>query len=367
VGHIGNEGVKRLTSAVDGITCKEGDVPFCKICAKAKIQRLPFPKSTENRAEIPLERIHTDICGLINHGYKNFKYFITFIDDFSRFAYVFPMWLRSEAIHYFKIYKNLVENQQNVKIKILRSNNAPEYKEGDFKRFLIESGIRHEFTAPYSPQQNGVAECYNCTLTEMARSMLIDAKLPGFFWNFAVEWANHIKNRVTHKALPPSTTPYQLFTGKRPNISYFHPFGAHCFSKIMTPTWKFEEKAEEGFYLGYSPSSKAHIFWDKRGCTPQTRRDLIFSESDPGKLPASVGEEQTSDISLDVYTPLFEDPVRELSEDADNPKGGQMRRWEPPYLIILMTHKPSVNPPMVSVNPQTITIGNWGGITQTNE
>jgi transposase InsO family protein len=330
VGHLGVEGVKRLTTAVDGILCQDGDIPFCEVCAKAKIQRLPFPKSTETRTEAPLERIHTDICGPIYCGYSKFRYFITFIDDYSRFSFVYCMRKRSEALHYFKLFKNLVENQHNTKIKILRSDNAPEYKEGEFKQQLIRDGIKHEITAPYSPQQNGVAERYNRTLTEMARSMLIDAKLPGFFWNFAVDWANHIKNRVTHKALPQNITPYQLFTGSRPNISYFRPFGAKCFAKIMTPTSKFEPRGEEGYCLGYSPNSKAYIFWNKRGKIPQTRRDLIFSHADMGLEVgnAGAGEDTASiEVPLDAYTPLFDDPVRELVEaQSDNPKKGHMRR-----------------------------------------
>jgi transposase InsO family protein len=137
VGHIGDDGVKRLPSAVDGISLSGGDSPFCEPCAMAKIKRFPFNKSTDRRATAPLGWVHTDICGPITTGYPNYKYFITFIDDYSRYAHVYPMKTRAEAHEKFSIYKALVENQHNTSIKVLRSDNAPEYTEGAFHNIIV--------------------------------------------------------------------------------------------------------------------------------------------------------------------------------------------------------------------------------------
>jgi transposase InsO family protein len=309
VGHPNEEGVKGLTKAVDGITLLDGDIPFCDPCVMGKITRLPFPKKTENRATAPLGRIHTDIACPSEKGYRDTKYFITFIDDFSRYAYVYTMKKRSEAVEKFKHFKALVENQHNTSIKILRSDNAPEYTEGEFQKVLSDAGIHHETTTPHSPQQNGVAERYNRTLGEMARTMIFDANLSSFFWPFAVKCANHLKNRITHSSLPPNKTPYELFTGTRPNLSYLHPFGAPCFSKILGQVSKFAPRAEPGLFLGYANGAKAYIFWSNRSKSHYTRRDLVFPKT-TGIEQKGTGEEP----SYDVYTPLFENPLQEALE-----------------------------------------------------
>jgi hypothetical protein len=275
VGHPGEEGVKRLTHAVEGIEVLEGDLSFCDTCAKAKIARLPFPKTTLTRATQPLERIHTDIC-TIGSGYNNYKYFITFIDDYSRFTHIYLLRKKSEAPKAFLEFKALAENQQGSKIKILRCDNAPEFTEGTFKEILERSGIKLETTNPYSPQQNGVAERYNRTVTEMGRAMLIDAGLSTFFWPLAIECANHVKNRITHSSLEPNTTPYKAFTGNKPNISYFRIFGSKCFSPIFSHQHKMAAKGSEGIFMGYAPRAKGYLFWDKTKRDIYVRRDLIF-------------------------------------------------------------------------------------------
>jgi hypothetical protein len=316
VGHISDEGVKRLPGAVDGITLSSGDVPFCEPCAMAKIKRLPFKKSTETRATAPLGRVHTDICGPIATGYPNYRYFITFID--LRYAHVYPMKTRAEAKDKFTIYKALVENQHNTSIKVIRSDNAPEYTEGRFKEIIIKAGIHHETTTPYSPQQNGVAERYNRTLAEMSRSMLLEQGLATYYWPFAVDTANHLKNRITHKSLLPDTTPYELFKGAHPNISYFRPFGSKCYSRIMLSTGKFTAKGEEGRFLGYAPGSKSYIFWSKRSNAPYHRRDLLFPTNSELFEHAGAGEDSTSSTSelYDAYAPLFDNPTLEHVEES---------------------------------------------------
>jgi transposase InsO family protein len=318
VGHISDEGVKRLPGAVDGIELSNGDVPFCEPCAMAKIKRLPFKKNTETRATAPLGRVHTDICGPIT-TYPNYKYFITFIDDYSRYAHVYPMKSRAEAHEKFAIYKALVENQHNTSIKVLRSDNAPEYTEGKFKDILNKAGIHHETTTPYSPQQNGVSERYNRTLAEMSRSMLLERGLPSYYWPFAVDTANHIKNRITHKSLPSNTTPYELFKGCRPNLAYFRPFGSKCYSRLMDKTGKFAAKGEEGLFFGYAPGSKSYIFWSKRAKAPFHRRDILFPK-DSGLFDlADAGEDSSSFKDLyDAYAPLFENPTLEHLEENNN-------------------------------------------------
>ncbi|GJT67365.1 retrovirus-related pol polyprotein from transposon TNT 1-94 [Tanacetum coccineum] len=139
----------------------------------AKLTRTPF-KSVKRTTE-PLDMIHTDICDLkslpTNGGNK---YFITFIDDCTKYCYVYLLKSKDEAIDKFVLYKTKVENQLGKKIKVVRSDKGGEYV-APFAELYAKHGIRHKFTAPYSPQQNGIAERKNRTLKEMVTAMLISS------------------------------------------------------------------------------------------------------------------------------------------------------------------------------------------------
>ena len=100
------------------------------------------------------------------------RYFVTFIDDCTRFCYVYLLKTKDEALHYFKVYKVEVENQLEKKIKRLRSNRGGEYFSNEFSEFCAVHGIIHERTPPYSPQSNGIAERKNRTLTDLVNVML---------------------------------------------------------------------------------------------------------------------------------------------------------------------------------------------------
>ena len=139
--------------------------------------RLPFDKA--KRAFFPVELIHSDICGPMNmrarHGAQ---YFITFIDDFTRFGHVYLISHRSKPLNCFKRYKTLVENQLNTKIKSLQIDRGREYLSGLFKAYCDEKGIARQHTIPYMTQQNSVVERRNMTLLDMVRSMMAQEKLP---------------------------------------------------------------------------------------------------------------------------------------------------------------------------------------------
>jgi transposase InsO family protein len=114
--------------------------------------------------------------GLLTRGGK--RYFMTFIDDASRFCYIYLLKSKDEALHYFKIYKSEIENQLERKIKRLHDNHGGEYTSNDFTQFYVEHGIIHEVTPPYSPQSNGVAEKKNQILTDLVNVMLESVGMP---------------------------------------------------------------------------------------------------------------------------------------------------------------------------------------------
>jgi hypothetical protein len=137
----------------------------CQVCVQSKQPHKPY-KAAEARNLAPLDLIHSDLCEMneiLTKGGK--RYFITFIDDSTRFCYVYLLKSKDEGLYYFKAYKAEVENQLERKIKRLRSDHGREYFSGHFSDFCVEHGIIHERTPPYSPESNGVAERKNHTLT----------------------------------------------------------------------------------------------------------------------------------------------------------------------------------------------------------
>ena len=156
----------------------------------------------------PLDLIHSDICDLkLIQTRGGNKYFITLVDDNTKYCYVYLLKTKAEAIEKFVLYKNEVENQLNKKIKVLRSDRGGEY-ESPFVDFCAQYGIIHETTAPYSPQTNGVVERKNCTLKEMMNAMLISSDLPQNMWGETILSANYLLNKIPKKI--EEKTPYEL-------------------------------------------------------------------------------------------------------------------------------------------------------------
>jgi hypothetical protein len=138
---------------------------LCKHCLQGKQTRTKF-KSKEYSTKKPLEIVHTDLCGPTRtKGLNGEQYFMLLIDDYTRMTAVFFLKKKSEAFEHFKIYKEMVETKTDLKIKCLRSNNGGEFTSKEFMDFCSEHGIKRQFSAARTPQQNGVVERKNRTST----------------------------------------------------------------------------------------------------------------------------------------------------------------------------------------------------------
>ena len=178
-----------------------------------------------------LQLIHSDVCDpMQTESIGGRSYFVTFIDDYSRCCAVYFLKHKSEVFEKFKEFEAIVTNECNDGIKTLRINNGGEYLSDEFKTYLISKRICHEMSAPYTPQQNGIAERMNRTLMESAHSMLSHAHLPYKFWAEAVSTAAFVRNRTA--IVERKMTPYERWYSKQPNISQLKVFGCICYALI---------------------------------------------------------------------------------------------------------------------------------------
>ncbi len=177
-----------------------------------------------------------------------------------------------------KAYKALVENQTDMKIKTLRSNNGGEFVSKKFDNFLHECGIQQQASAPYTPQQNGVVERANRTIMECARSMIRAQGLDLEFWAEVVNTVVYIKNRCPTKALE-SKTPQEACTGRKPDVSHLRVFGCKAFAHILDEKRsKLESKSVPCVFLGYYEGSKAYRLMCVETKSIIKSQDVVFLE-----------------------------------------------------------------------------------------
>ncbi|GKC80131.1 retrotransposon protein, putative, ty1-copia subclass, partial [Tanacetum coccineum] len=216
--HISKKRIEKLQQ--EGLLKSTDDESFdqCVSCLSGKMTRKSFPHRPKRATDL-LGIILTDVCGPLRHvSRQGASYFITFMDDYSCYGYVYLLKHKHEVFETFKMFKNEVENQLGKTIKAFRSDRGGEYISQEFKDYLKACGIVQQLTPSYIPQHNGVSERRNHALLDMVRSMMNLTTLPLSFWDYALESTTHILNMVpTNKV---DKTPYELWYGKVLNLSY---------------------------------------------------------------------------------------------------------------------------------------------------
>ena len=233
----------------------------------------------DSRATTILERVHTDVCGPFSvASTTKHRYYVIFVDDFSRKCWIFFMQKKSDTFAKFCEFKALVEKESGKKVIALRSDNGGEFISAEFKEFCSAEGIRRELIAPHNPQQNGVAERKNRTIVGAARAMLHDQGLPLHLWDEACNTAVYVQNRCPHKVLGMST-PEEAYSGKRLDISHLRIFGSPVYMHVTKDARrKLDPTAEVGIFVGYNdtPHNYRVYFSDSRKTV--VRRDIKFQE-----------------------------------------------------------------------------------------
>jgi hypothetical protein len=233
----------------------------------------------------PLELLYMDLFGPIAYiSIGGSKYCLVIVDDYSRFTWVFFLHEKLQTQETLKGFLRRAQNEFGLRIKKIRSDNGTKFKNSQIEGFLEEEGIKHEFSSPYTPQQNGVVERKNRTILDMARTMLNEYKTSDRFWAEAVNTACYAINRLyLHRIL--KKTSYELLTGKKPNISYFRVFGSKFFILIKRGRKsKFAPKAVEGFLLGYDSNTRAYRVFNKSSGLVEVSCDIVFDETNGSQV-----------------------------------------------------------------------------------
>ncbi|KAI3809285.1 hypothetical protein L1987_25256 [Smallanthus sonchifolius] len=257
LGHISKARIKRLQS--EGILESTGQDSFedCKSCLAGKLTKGSFTGIGE-RAKDLLGLIHTDVCGPFRNMSRNHKrYFVSFIDDYSRYAYVYLMKHKRETFEKFKEFQNEMENQLGKTIKTLRSDRGSEYLNTEFINHLNERGIVSQPTPPGTPQLNGVIERRNRTLLNMVRSMMCRTNLPHSFWSYALMTAACIVNLAPTKKV--NKTPYEIWHGSKPNLSYLRVWGCDAYVTSDSDD-KLDPRGEKVVFVGYYNRSGYYFY-----------------------------------------------------------------------------------------------------------
>ena len=232
----------------------------CDACQKGKQTRKHFNLKNHVSTSKPLELLHMDLFGpsrTMSLGGN--LYALVVADDFSRFTWTLFLHSKKEAYPEFKKLTKRLQNTCCSNIGAIRSDHGGEFKNEKFICFCNKLGIFHNFSAPRTPQQNGVVERKNRSVEELARTILNDSALPKCFWADVVSTACYVMNRVLIRPML-KKTPYELLNGRKPNIGHLKFFGCKCYilNNGKDSLGKFDAKSDKGIFLGYFLSSYAY-------------------------------------------------------------------------------------------------------------
>jgi len=267
---------------------------------------------------------------ILSHAHS--KYFVTFIDDYSRFTWVYFIRSKCEVLSVFKTFLAYIETQFSTGIKVLRSDSGGEYMSRDFHELLLQKGIISHRSCPYTPQQNGAAECKNRHLLDVTRTLLLDSSVPSKFWVETLSTAVYLINCLPSQVLNFNSLYYRLYH-EAPSYSDLHTFGCVCFVHLPSnERHKLSAQSAKCAFLGYSISHKGFVCYDLSCSKFRVSRNVVFFENQyffPTATPAA------SSLHAPIL-PHFED-----ASSFERFKPGIMYERRRPILALPETNPPS--------------------------
>jgi hypothetical protein len=340
MGHMSYQALKRYSDFVKGIALNPFTDPAqtpCAGCELRKQSRTSFPGSSK-RSDQRLRIVHSDLAGpLQTRSIQGSSYIATFIDDYSRHGVVYFLKTKDQCAAVFKKFLAWAENQTTDHLLALHSDHGGEYISRAMRSILDQKGIVHKLTMPHSPQQNGVAERWNCTILDKARAMLHSAGLSLGFWECAVDTAVHTYNRTPTRTIG-WHTPHKLWTdGHVPDVSYFRIFGCKVYVHTTEDKRKkLDPRSIEMTLIGYEPGSKGYRLWNSHTRSIVLSRDVTCNER-------SFPYKEIGQTTVAPSKPVVSDgPVTIHYNMPDNSDGGPAPRIPtPPTLPTTPAQRPT--------------------------
>ena len=327
-GHVGYSGIKMLldNQLVEGLQIDmNSPKPGCVACTEAKLSVAPYGPAKGRQTKIG-ELTHMDLWGKYDvasiHGNQ---YYLLLIDDAAQYITVEFLKTKDQAAQKIKNYMTYLKAQSKTPSAI-RADRGTEFVNENLRNWCQSQGIELQVTAPYSPSQNGVAERMNRTLVELARAMLTAADLPEFLWEPAVAHAAYLRN-MSYTKPRANTMPYQLWHGRKPNVSHLREFGAPVWVLLQGQRVqrKMLPKSQRKAYVGYNEGSKSIMYYNAATRNILTSRNFRFlSKADPSP-PEELGIELSAPLEGE-NGPLCEgereDSTRSATQktSTDNPR-----------------------------------------------
>ena len=321
LGHVSVSRLRFLVSSGALGHVNTSDISDCSGCKLAKFSALPFNKSV-SYSVAPFDIIHSDVWGPAPVSTKGGStYYVSFIDDYTRYTWVYLMKRRSDFFGIYNNFRALVKTQHSAVIKCFRCDLGGEYTSNDFTQLLASDGTIHQSSCTDTPEQNGLAERKHRHIVETARSLLLSAEVPSIFWGEAVLTAVYVINRIP-TALTSGMSPFEKLYGHPPNYSALRVFGCTCF--VLRPHVernKLGSKSAICVFLGYGIGQKGYRCYDPVSQKLYVSRHVTFLEHIPFySIPAKTHDVTKSDIRLiDPFGIDIEVPVPDSSMPSGVP------------------------------------------------
>jgi hypothetical protein len=258
----------------------ESDLVYAP-CCHGKMITASHSSVNTMMTEQPRQLLHMDNVGPSRvHSMGCKWYVLVIVDDYSRYSWVFFIESKDEVFEHFQRLALRLNNEHPNCLKVIHSDNGIEFRNVSFEQFCLEHGIDQQFSAPRVPQQNRVMEQKNCTLDEMARTMLDEHRTPRRFWADAISTACYVSNRIfLHSIL--HLTPFELHFSRKPFVSHLRPFGYKCFVLKCGNLDKFESCFSDGILLGYTPHDISYRVVNLETNTDVESCDVTFDKTAP--------------------------------------------------------------------------------------
>ena len=310
LGHIGMEATRQLFKSVTGAQSLPATATLsrCEPCILGKHSRHPSPSSSRPRVTTLLELIHCDVCGPFPvetpHGKR---YFIIFLDDCSSALNLQLLASKDQAFEAWCLIQVKWERKLGTKVQRFRCDGGGELAGGShrFAAQLEAQGIERDVTPPYEHWKNGKVERVMRTLQGRILAMLVAAQLPLTYWGEAALTAAYLFNLTVTSTLPSGVTPFEMFHGRRPDVSHLRVWGVRCFAHVPVELQgKLGVKSRECLFMGYPPSQRGYRVRDVQTHQFFTSGSVIFDEN----IPYRARHEVTVDADYSTL-PLNEDPL----------------------------------------------------------